>query len=97
MSFANSVFHDMLKVAKILPIHKSGSKHYMENYRPISVLLILSKVFEETIKIRITNYLETFNILNNVQFGFRKHQSISNALIALTDYHYNKFDNKEYS
>ena len=57
-SMMSGVFPDIFKIAKVCPIHKSGSKQNPGNYRPISVLPSLSKVIEKTLHKRLVNFLE---------------------------------------
>jgi exonuclease III len=76
-------FPDSLKIAKIFPIFKDGDKRDANNYRPIAVLPILSKIFETTINTRILNYLSDKNLLNFHQFGFRKGSNTASATINL--------------
>ena len=72
---------DEWKIAHLTPCFKGkGSKSDVNNYRPISVLSPLSKVFESLIAVRITNYFEKNNLLFNSQFGFRKGLSCELAL-----------------
>ena len=70
--FSTGVFPSALKIAKILPIHKKGSKLECNNYRPISILSNLDKMLEKLMHKRIYSFLETNNIIYNLQFGFRK-------------------------
>ena len=70
-----STFPDSLKLAKVLRIHKKGSKTDPANYPPISILPFLSKVFEKLIGKQISNYIEINNLFHSSQFGFRKHCS----------------------
>ncbi len=72
---------DKLKYSQISPIFKKGQKTDINNYRPISVLSNLSKVFEKIINFRLVNYFESNNIFYNKQFGFRKNVSTNSALI----------------
>ena len=71
----NAIFPNMLKVALITPIFKSGDKDKFTNYRPISLLPIFSKILERIIYSHLANYLEDHNILHKSQFGFRKKHS----------------------
>lgn len=75
-------FPQSLKVAKVSPIHKSGSKSDPGNYRPISVLPILSKVFEKIIHNRLSAFLKSKKFLYEKQYGFRPK---SNTVTAATD------------
>lgn len=64
-------FPDTLKIAKVTPIHKSGNKSDPGNYRPISVLPILSKIFERILYTRLETYLNSQNFFYDKQYGFR--------------------------
>ena len=83
---AQSVFPSAEKKARIIPIYKSSEQKLMTNYRPISVLPVLSKVFELTVHHQLYEYLEENNLLSNVQFGFRKNRSSQHAVTLLTDH-----------
>ena len=74
-----------MKVARINPLYKKGSPNRCENYRPISILPIFSKITEKIINSQIIKYLEESNILNPVQFGFRKNLGTSDALLSFTN------------
>ena len=69
---AECVFPRSLKIAKIIPIFKAGDRKLTSNYRPISILGNVSKIFEKIIYKRLMNYLEKFSILSDNQYGFRK-------------------------
>jgi hypothetical protein len=64
------VVPNKLKIAKVIPIFKSGDAQDMNNYRPISLLCSFSKVLEKIVFLRLIDYLETNNILSNKQYGF---------------------------
>ena len=70
------MFLKKLKLFHFLNLEKSLA----ENYRPISLLPQISKIFEKLIKSSISNLLNIFNILNDNQYGFRKNLSTSDAL-----------------
>ncbi len=69
------------KLAKILPLYKKDKKHLFTNYRPISLLSSISKVFEKIIGKFIYNYFETHKYFNKKQFGFRSSMSTGDALL----------------
>ena len=71
----NAVFPYNLKVAIIIPIHKAGTKDRFTNYRPISLLPILSKILEKILHSTLSSFLEEQCILYPFQFGFRKKHS----------------------
>ena len=83
-SVSTGVFPDRLKLAKIIPIHKTGNKTDLSNYRPISILPTFSKVFESLMKYHLMLYLNKMKILNNRQFGFRPGLSTFDAINTFT-------------
>ena len=94
-SVSDGSFPKALKVARIVPIHKSGPKSNKKNYRPISILPTLSKIFEKAIHKRITNFFVKFNLLYSDQYGFQSKKSTTDAIIKFTDQCYDIIDNKE--
>lgn len=76
-------FPDSLKIAKVSPIHKSGSNTDPGNYRPISVLPIMSKIFEKILYARIFEHLIKIDFLFSRQYGFRPKSSTLSAAIDL--------------
>ena len=81
LSFSEGCFPQMLKLADICPIFKKKDKNRCENYRPISLLSNLSKLFERAMHTRIYEFLEQCNIFSDLQFGFRKKHSTNHALL----------------
>ena len=75
----------LLKRAKNLPILKSKDKLNIANYRPISILPVISKVPEKVFYSRLYDYFSTNNILSSSQFGFRSGASTEHALLKFTD------------
>ena len=76
------------KTSNVTPIHKSGDKSAVTNYRPISLLSLVSKVLEKIIHNRITEYLCSNDLLSSNQFGFRPGFSTQDALLTVTnDWH----------
>ena len=92
----NGVFPDILKIAEVLPLHKSGCKMSCSNFRPISLLNILSKLFERCLHTRLYKFCTLNNILSRNQFGFRNKSSTENAVIKICDEIANSFNNKEF-
>ena len=70
-------FPTNLKLAKVSPIHKSGTKDNMNNFRPISLLPSISKIFEFYLYEQLLSYLDRFEIITSEQCGFRKNTSTS--------------------
>ena len=84
-SMNQGVFPDKLKNAKVIPLFKEGSKTDVNNYRPISLLKIWSKIFERVMYNRMYHFMEHFSLLYNKQFGFRAKHSTIDALVDLTE------------
>ena len=78
-----------------MPIHKRGDSRTPSNYRPISILPYLSKIFEKIVYYRLLNHFANNNILSPVQFGFRKNTSTLDAIVHFTELIYNSLNNKE--
>ena len=89
------IFPNALKLAKILPIHKADSQFEASNYRPISLLPIISKIFEKLIFNRLNDFLSKHKILPSNQFGFQKNNSTEFAVNAILTKITNAFENKE--
>ena len=85
LSFPNGKYPDVLKIVKVIPIHKGGSTQDINNYRPISLLSIFDKIIEKLVHKKFYNFLEEHNILYQHQFGFRKNNSTVFALIQITE------------
>ena len=88
---------DQMKIARVIPIFKSGDEALFSNYRPVSVLPVFSKLLEKAVYNRIMKYLTQHNILFNNQYGFRKNHSTSFALIDLFDKISQAIDDREYT
>jgi hypothetical protein len=77
------IFPDILKIGKVTAIHKSGDKTNPLNYRPITVLPILSKILEKIILSRLNSYLTSINFISPAQYGFCTASSTEAACITL--------------
>ena len=82
---ANGEYPVQLKIAKMIALYKKGEKYNPGNYRPISLLLCLNKLFEKILCKRLVRFLEINHILFDYQFGFRKLHCTTLALIEFTD------------
>ena len=95
LSLSTGEFVDDWKNARVTPIHKDGSKLVMGNYRPISVLPIISKICEQEIFQQLYKYMNESNLISKFQSGFRPGYSTLSALIQMCDDSFNKMDNGE--
>lgn len=80
LSLCNGYVPSQMKKSVVTPVHKSGDKSDVNNYRPISVLPFFSKVLEKLMYNRLLSFIEKHELLSNYQFGFRKAMSTELAL-----------------
>lgn len=96
--FDTGKFPAIFKTAVVTPIYKSGSAKEVDNYRPISVLPILSKIAEKMIQRRLSAYVHNkLKLIDNNQFGFRPKSGTENAAIELTSSILQSIDRKNIS
>jgi len=94
-TIAEGVFPDALKIAKVIPIFKKGDRANLNNYRPISLLPVFSKIVEKVINNQITEKLNELHLIDDNQYGFRTEHSTEDAVIKFIDYiERAKLDNK---
>ena len=91
-STKSSYYPDIWKKSNIIPVHKKNDKQFVNNYRPISLLPIIGKIFEKIVFNRIYNFLADENILNHNQSGFRLSYSCVNQLLSITHEIFEAFD-----
>ena len=84
-SLSTGQYPNLLKIVKVIPVHKGGSTQEVNNFRPISLLSIFDKIIEKIVHSRLYSFLENYNILFKNQFGFRKNNSTVNALVQITE------------
>ena len=80
------IFPDAFKKSKIVPIFKKGDSSLLTNYRPISILPTISKIFERVLYNQLYEYVNTNNLLVEEQYGFRTNHSTAYAAIKLVDH-----------
>ena len=92
LSMSKAVYPDHFKVAEIIPIYKTKDKHNLENYRPISLISNLAKVFEKILHNRLLDFFVKHNIISEKQYGFVRNKGTKDAIANLTDYIYKNLD-----
>ena len=97
MSLESGVFPKKIKITKVIPIFKKDDDQDCNNYRPISLLPNISKLFEKLIKTRLTKFLADNKCLFSRQFGFRNKHSTTHALIDLTETIRKALDDNEFA
>ena len=81
--------------ALVAPTFKSGDPDEITNYRPISILPILSKIIEKVVANQLIDFLESNNLLSNTQHGFRRGLSTETALLSVVNKIYNNMDHNK--
>ena len=89
------IFPEAFKISEILPVHKTGSKTIVTNYRPIALLSVFSKLLEKCIYIQIVKFLNLNNQFYDHQFGFRENSSTENATLQIYQHLLMKLEKKE--
>ena len=85
LSFATGIFPDAMKIAKVIPIYRTGAKDEFNNYITISLLPQFSKILEKLFDDRLEQFICKNNILTYSQFGFRTGRSSSMAIVNLME------------
>ena len=81
---ASGIFPGKMKIAKVIPVYKkNGLTESINNYRPISVLPMFSKIYEKCLYNRLLQFLTQCNIIADSQYGFPSGRSTSSALVDL--------------
>ena len=96
-SIALCSFPDEWKVARVLPLYKSGHRNIPGNYMPISILPVISKIMERLLYDQLYDYLTKNEILSDNQFCFRKFHSPPTSLLDSTNSWYVNIDRKMFN
>ena len=96
LSFTTGISPDAIKIAKVIPIFKSGFSDDMNNCRHISLLSVFSKVIEKILHARLDAFVIEDNIIFKSQYGFQKNISTLHSLIDITEKIRNTIENKKY-
>ena len=90
------MFPESIKVAKVVPTFKSGSSQDINNYRPISLLSVFSKIIEKIVHQGVHPFLQENYIIYKSQYGFQKNKSTIHSLIQIVEKIRNAIENKIY-
>ena len=90
------MFPQFMKLADVCPIFKKKDKNRCENFRPISLLSNLSKLYERAMHTRLYEFLEFTNIFYELQFGIRKKYSTNHALLSIVEGIKDNLDEKQW-
>ena len=95
-SIARGDYPDQMKIAKVIALFKKGEKFLPKNYRPISLLSMFNKIFERLLCKQLVSFIERNKISYNYQFGFKKFNSTTKALIEFSDNIHRLLDDGNY-
>ena len=93
-SLLTGIFPGKLKIAKVIPLHKKGDTQIMDNYRPVSLLSSISKLFEKVAYNQLYSYFKTERHFYDSQYGFRDEHSTEFAALEMVDRIVNEIDAK---
>lgn len=85
-SIIKGIYPSCFKQNKVIPIFKKGSKLDVNNYRPITLIPVLSKIYEYLLKSQLYEYFEYNNLFTSSQYGFRLNKSTTSAITELLEY-----------
>lgn len=94
LCITGAVFPEVLKVARVVPVHKGGSGDSPDGFRPISLLPLFSKVFEKLLRSQMEEHLLKYSLINTAQYGFRKGLSTGHAIDDLVSFIHRNFENR---
>jgi Reverse transcriptase (RNA-dependent DNA polymerase) len=95
-SLEHGVVPDKFKIANVIPIFKNGDTQDMNNYCPISLLCTFSKILKKIVLLRLMNYLSSFKLLCDDQFGFRPKHSTFHPMFDLLNKAASTLNNKQH-
>ena len=93
LSVKTGIYVNEWKKARVVPIHKSNDRQRCENYRPISILPVVSKILERSVFNQIYKFLNDNSLLSKYQSGFRPKNSTLTAVLQMCDTFYENMDN----
>lgn len=93
---STGIYPNCLKSSVVIPIHKSGSKMEVSNYRPITLTNCIGKIFEKAINVRIQDFIQNVTGFDMNQFGFQKNIGTDSAVLESTNSIINKLDAGNY-
>ena len=96
-SIVTGIYPELWKHPYVVPVYKSGDVENINNYRPISLLPILSKVLEKIVANQLMSFLESHKLLSSSQHGFRGNLSTETALMKVNKRIYEAIDNQKIS
>ena len=91
-TLSTGIFPKKLKIAKVIPIFKKEEKTLIKNYRPISILPVMSKIVEYVMHTQLMQYFTSNKLFSSQQYGFQANRSIELAALELMDRNINNMN-----
>ena len=95
--FTEGIFPSNCKVARVVPVYKTGVKDDMNNYRPISILTCFSKTIEKILYARLHKFLKKHNVIYENQYGFQSNVSTVHAMLDVVTSCYDNINESCYT
>ena len=96
-AFRLGIFPRNCKIAKIVPLFKSGTKEDINNYRPISILTCFSKIFEKLVYSRLFSFFQKHSVITKIQYGFQNNKSTSHVILDVLTNVYDNIEHNDYT
>lgn len=96
LSIKEGIYPSCLKISKVIPVFKKGEINDMDNYRPITLIPVVSKIYEYLLKAQLYDYFEKNCLFMDNQYGFRAKKSTTLAILDLLEYISEGFEGKQY-
>ena len=97
LGICDGIYPDALKIGRVTPAFKSGEVKKMNNYRPISNLLTINKIFELLTYRRMIKFIDQFDILSDLRYGFRKAKNTTQTIFRVVGDILRTFNEKSYT
>ena len=95
--FTEGIFPSNCKVARVVPVYKTGAKDDMNNYRPISILTCFSKIIEKILYARLYKFFKKHNVIYDNQYGFQSNVSTVHAMLDVVTSFYDNINESCYT
>ena len=96
-AFLLGIFAQSCKIAKVVPLCKSGSTENLSNYQPISILTCFSKILEKLIYTRLSAFVQKHFVFTKTQYEFQRDKSTTHAVLDVITAVYDHINDNEYT
>ena len=86
LSIKEGIYPTCFKLTKVIPLHKQNDTNDPNDFRPISLIPVISKVLEYILKTQLTEYFESKNLFSDCQYGFKANKSTTKAILSFMEH-----------